>query len=266
MATQKITPKTVQQFTDVAQPFFAQGDEIGCLLLHGFTGTPANVRVIADALKMAGHTVYAPMLSGHGTSLADMDLQRAGNWRRDAERGYDRLKRAGCRRIFVIGHSMGGTLALLTAQGRDVAGIALICAPLKLKPYLSLSGPVGLVKHFIINDGAAYYKDNPYAQGYVGTPLRRLADVRLLMVSANRGLSKVTCPALILQARKDRRISLKSVKMLQDGLKSKNVETVYLEKSNHGAPYEQERDEIAARIVEFVQAGAAKKGGVKASA
>jgi len=263
MKNGKLTPKTVQQFTDTAQPFFCQGDDTGCLVLHGFTGTPANVRVIADALRAAGHTVYAPLLSGHGTSLADMDMQRAGNWRRDAERGYDRLKRAGCRRIFVIGHSMGGTLALLMAQGREVAGVALICTPLKLKPYLSLSGPLGLVKPYLMGDLTASYEDNPYAQGYAGTPLRRLADVRLLMAAAQRGLSKVTCPLLIIQSRKDKRISLKSVGMIQRGVKSRDVGTVYLEHSNHGAPYEQERDDVAARCAAFVEANTVKKDGAK---
>ena len=39
---------------DLSQPLFVKGGTVGCLVLHGIGGTPANVRVIVDALIEKG--------------------------------------------------------------------------------------------------------------------------------------------------------------------------------------------------------------------
>jgi carboxylesterase len=52
-----------------AGSFFFEGGDTGCLLIHGFTGTPQNIRPLGDFLARRGLTVLAPRLHGHGTSL-----------------------------------------------------------------------------------------------------------------------------------------------------------------------------------------------------
>ena len=52
--------------------FFLSGSRTGCLLLHGFTSTPAELRPLGEALHRAGYTVHAPLLPGHGTSPEDL--------------------------------------------------------------------------------------------------------------------------------------------------------------------------------------------------
>jgi Esterase/lipase len=47
------------------------GNATGVLLIHGFTATTAEVRLLADAFKKQGLTVSAPLLPGHGTSPQD---------------------------------------------------------------------------------------------------------------------------------------------------------------------------------------------------
>ncbi|HWR23166.1 MAG TPA: alpha/beta fold hydrolase [Feifaniaceae bacterium] len=249
----RIRPDTLQAFDALARPYFHKGGAVGCLLMHGFTGTPANVRFIADALALKGYTVYSPMLSGHGTSLKDMNAQRHTDWLRDAEQGYEKLKEAGCADIFVLGHSMGGVLAMLLAERKPVNGVVLFCAPLRLKPYLYLSGPLGAVKPYLYDNVPAAYKGDPYAQGYVGTPLRRIRDIRRLCALAKRGLENIMCPVLLFQSRNDNRVDLSSVGMIERGAKNAAVTTVYLERSTHGCPYGQEREEIAAKCLTFVK-------------
>ncbi len=253
MGNRTITPDTRQAFDTLAQPYFHKGGAAGCLVMHGFTGTPANVRYIAEALAAQGHTVYSPMLSGHGTSLRDMNARRYTDWLRDAEEGYEKLKEAGCTEIVVMGHSMGGVLAMLLAERKEVSGLVLFCAPLRLKAYLFLAGPVGAVKPYLYDNVPATYRGNPYAQGYIGTPLRRIRDIRRLCALAKQGLYKVTCPVLLFQSRNDNRVDLSSVGMIERGVNSSAVTTVYLERSTHGCPYGQEREDVAARCLMFVE-------------
>ena len=60
------------------RPFTFAGGLHGCLLLHGFTGTPGHMRYLGERLRDEGYAVSAPLLPGHGETLAAM---RASNWR-----------------------------------------------------------------------------------------------------------------------------------------------------------------------------------------
>src|SRR5579883_2952504 len=94
-----------------AEPFFLKGNETGVLLSHGFTGTTQSVRYLGEALNRAGYTVSAPRLPGHGVSPAAMAKSTARDWIGAVEDGLGEL-RARCKRVFIGGLSMGGTLTL----------------------------------------------------------------------------------------------------------------------------------------------------------
>src|SRR5258707_12553453 len=55
-----------------AAPFsLGEGDD-ACLLLHGLTGSPAEVRPVGEALAAAGFRAVGPLLPGHGTPPEDL--------------------------------------------------------------------------------------------------------------------------------------------------------------------------------------------------
>ena len=56
-----------------AEPFFLPGGKTGCLVVHGFTGTPLEMRGLGDFLHQQGHTILGVRLAGHATSLKDHD-------------------------------------------------------------------------------------------------------------------------------------------------------------------------------------------------
>ena len=97
---------------EVCQPFFHQGSEDGILLMHGFTGSAAHMRKIADALAQKGYTVSTINLPGHATTEADMAKSTWQEWLQAAKQATLDLK-AQCKRVTVCGLSMGGVLALL---------------------------------------------------------------------------------------------------------------------------------------------------------
>src|SRR5512140_2984466 len=105
-----------------AEPFLLPGGETGCLLIHGYTGTPFEMRMLGDFLAQAGYTVLAPRLSGHATQPEDMLRGRWQDWQASVEDGLNLLK--GCtERQVVMGLSLGGVLALLTAARFPVSGV-----------------------------------------------------------------------------------------------------------------------------------------------
>lgn len=258
MAIRKLWPgkkarERVKFYDSLAQPFFHQGDDTGCAVLHGFTGTPANMRSLAEPLAGAGYTVYAPLLSGHGRSLREMDACSWADWLRDAYAAYDRLIEAGCRHIFLLGLSMGALLSAIVAANRPTAGLAMLSAPLKLKRYLLRAERIAPVLPYLTAEEAhPRYQQDSYVQGYRGAPLRRLADLEKLSRMARGSLQSITCPALIIQPLGDKRVDLASVEIAKHGLGGE-VEAIYMENSPHACTVGPERDEIAAHCLRFIK-------------
>src|SRR4051812_43919958 len=112
-----------------AGAYWFEGNEVGCLLIHGFTGTPQNVRPLADYLARRGLAVAAPRMPGHGTTAADLDRTGPEDWLAAAEQALAEL-RSRCSTVFVAGISMGGTITLeLARRHPDLPGIVVMAAP-----------------------------------------------------------------------------------------------------------------------------------------
>ena len=127
-----------------AEPFeLTEEARIGCVLIHGFTGSPAEMKPFARRLSAAGVRCYAPLLPGHGTSLDDMEASTAHQWLDGAEQavrtviGASAVAGASHRprheRLFVLGFSMGGLLTLNLSLNPDLApyitGLVVVCTP-----------------------------------------------------------------------------------------------------------------------------------------
>src|SRR2546427_12319362 len=94
------------------------------LLLHGLTGTPADVASVGDALVADGYSVSAPLLPGRGTCPADMDRFSWEDWMSAALAAYDELA-ARHREVVVGGVSAGATMALDLALRRQPKALLL---------------------------------------------------------------------------------------------------------------------------------------------
>ena len=109
-------------------------EKIGCLLLHGFMGSPASTRPMAKYLAAQGIMTHCPLLPGHGNLPHKIhEYADYKGWIAEAEEGLAYLKQH-CDQIYIVGHSMGGVLAAYLANKyRDVGGLILL-APLYTMP------------------------------------------------------------------------------------------------------------------------------------
>jgi len=93
-----------------ADPFVLGEGPDACLLLHGLTGSPAEMRPVGEALAAAGFRAVGPLLPGHGTTPEDLDITTRADLVQAAESAL--LSLEGARRIFLCGLSVGGLLAI----------------------------------------------------------------------------------------------------------------------------------------------------------
>jgi carboxylesterase len=111
-----------------SESVLVRGNDVGFLLIHGFGGRPADLRPLADELIARGYTVHVPMLPGHGSTPTAMQAARWRDWLVAVTEAHTAL-RTMCREVVLIGHSMGGMLAVAEAAQRPPALLVLIGMP-----------------------------------------------------------------------------------------------------------------------------------------
>jgi carboxylesterase len=108
------------------QSFSAGSSTKRALFVHGFPGTPAELRSLAQALADRGWQVSVPLLPGFGKDIINLGGKRHHDWLRAVESEFARLKE-GASQTLLIGFSMGGALCLtasLTLQPDQLVLIA----------------------------------------------------------------------------------------------------------------------------------------------
>lgn len=241
-----------------AEPFFHRGGRVGCLVLHGFTGTPQEVRELGGRIAALGHTVFGPRLPGHGVEPADLNRARWHDWYLAAEDAYHVLA-AQCDHVVVVGLSMGASTGLLLSTRLPVLGVAALSTPLTLWPdwRLPFVGWVWpLVPYSLRTDADDTWVD-PGAPArrvdYRLRPLRGVAElVRYLRFVRSR-LASVHVPLLLVHSRTDRTAPPSGMETIRDLVASEQVETVWIENSDHAMAEDASREEVFAHVVRFVQ-------------
>lgn len=240
----------------------AAGFEIGpnrsdvVLFLHGWTGTPAQLRPVAEEVGGAGYGVVAPLHAGHGTDIADIVTVGWRDWVAGAGAAADAIVASG-RRLHLAGLSMGGLIAILLAAVFDPTSLTTINAPyrvrrptLYLSPLTRGSGRVRTEPDRAFAPGFATHHDI----GYRGTPVGSGADLLDLIRAARRALPRISVPALVVQSRLDRTVRPSSGRRIHEGLASPTKRLLWLERSGHMATLDVERDVLAREMVRHLDA------------
>jgi len=129
---------------EAALPLLPEGRSVALLhgvrrptavvMFHGFTAAPEQFRVVARGFHDAGHNVWVPRLPGHGeadplsTALSRLTSE---GLRAFADAAIDAAAGLG-ERVWVLGLSAGGTLALWAALARRDVDRATLISPLLL--------------------------------------------------------------------------------------------------------------------------------------
>ena len=239
-----------------AEPFFHSGGSTAVLLCHGFTGNPSSLRPWADYLAAAGLTVSLPRLPGHGTTRQEMAGTRWEDWYAEIDRAYEELRgQAG--EIFVMGLSMGATLALRLAElrGDGVAGLVLVNPSLTGDGVLAKLVPVlGHVVPSVKGVGSDIKKDGARELAYDRIPGPAAASLAALWKVTRQRLGDVSQPVLVYRSTADHVVGPASLRILREALPAGQLTTRELGNSYHVATLDNDAGEIFAGSLEFVRA------------
>ena len=234
-----------------AEPFYFEGNSIGILVSHGFTGSTQSMRPLGEAYAAAGYTVCGPRLKGHGTHHEDMEQTTYQDWIASVEEGFQWLKER-CDTIFVTGLSMGGTLTLYMAEKHpEIRGIVLINAAIEIpamEPVLQLEGT-----RFLDAIGSDIKKPGVTELAYEKTPVQSIKEILPFMKTVKEALPKVSCPALIFVSDEDHVVPPDNSQTIYDDISSETKEIQYMEESYHVATLDNDQQMIIDKTLEFIK-------------
>lgn len=236
-----------------AQPFELGSGDHGVLLIHGFTGSPAHMRLIGEDLAAAGFYVRGILLPGHGTVPEDMKKVTWQDWLLSVRQAAKEMQEK-CRYFSVAGLSMGGVLSLILAQEKDVTACIPIAAPIRIfNPFRRLAL---LASPFVpmMGKGEGRRLIHPeYDVAYNTHPTKSVHDLSVLMDKAERDLALIRCPVLCIQSKKDKTVRPESVEMILEGISSREKGKLWLENAPHVCTITEERDKVAQAMIAFLR-------------
>jgi carboxylesterase len=248
-------------------PLSIAGDDRGALCLHGFTGTPFEVRPLAEALGREGLTVAAPTLAGHGDSLAALAASTWGDWLASAEAALDALStRVGGRPVARVGFSRGALLSLRLARlyPERVSALVAMGTPLRLRRWKTavIRAANALPLPWARMPDARVPKPNGsdisipemrYGNpGLQAFPVAALGQLVGLMDAVRGDLPAVRAPALLAHGRHDHVVPAADAEELAAKLGSPVKERLWLERSFHVVGLDVDAAQLTRAVTGFV--------------
>nr|HRJ44044.1 alpha/beta fold hydrolase [Caldilineaceae bacterium] len=232
------------------------GGPVGVLLVHGFTGSPTEMRLVGEYLNQRGITVSAPCLPGHATTLDDLNRRRWSDWSSHITQKAADL-RSRCDTVFVGGLSLGALLSLyLAANLPGLAGAILY------SPAIMLTDPrrhlLPVLKYLVrqLPKPADNFVDPEAGSrlwSYNAFPVAASYEVIKLIGQVERHLPRVTCPLLVVQSTADDSIHPDCAQFVYERVGAAEKEIVTLHHSGHVLTLDQEWEQVAEQTYQFIR-------------
>ena len=255
----KLKPK------DIGTPkYYEAKDSNSCVIaIHGFSAAPKEMEKLALFLNSKNLNVYTPRLDGHGTISEDLKSRNWQDWYNSISRT---ITMASLRheKIFIIGFSTGGLLALLSTKKsyKEFCGLVCINAALhlndvRIKTLLpAISFWNDLVKAFNEDKYQKEYVDNfpqnpdiNYDKHYIDS----IEQLSLLMKKIRKSLHKIQKPILIIQAKDDPIVNPTSAYEIFEEIKSIDKTIKIIDSSNHVVVTQENTKELFDLIYDFIK-------------
>lgn len=239
-------------FTDASQPRFHAGNDTGVLIVHGFGCTPSTMECLFDTAVSMGFTAVMPLLSGHAKTFGALDKAGFSDWRSDVAAAYERLAASGVKKTVLCGLSLGALLSADLAAARSddpmLAGVFLICPPVRMKGYLDFCAAIApAIPYVQVGEGFTPGVN----EMYFGMATRKLNDIKAASRAVMKAAEKIKVPVTLVEAENDSRVDPVSYKLLAEKLPQ--AERVMINGAPHGIPYSGKKDELCRIFEDFLK-------------
>ena len=236
------------------KPFTFEAGKRAVLLLHGFTGNSADVRMLGRYLEKKGYTSHAPHYKGHGVPPEELVHTGPEDWWKDVMEGYSFLKNKGYEEIAVAGLSLGGVFSLKLGYTVPVKGIIPMCAPMYIKSEdVMYQGVLDYAREYKKHERKSPEVIEEEMKAFQKTPMGTLKALQGLISDVREHVDMIYTPTFVVQARNDHMINPESANIIYNNVESNFKEIKWYEESGHVITLDKEREQLHEDIYMFLE-------------
>jgi len=236
------------------KPFTFEGGEKAVLLLHGFTGNSADVRMLGRFLEKKGYTCHAPHYKGHGVAPEELVHTGPKDWWKDVMDGYEFLKSKGHESIAAVGLSLGGVFSLKLGYTVPIKGIVPMCAPMYIKSEeVMYEGVLAYAREYKKREGKSSEQIEQEMEEFKQTPMNTLKSLQELIAEVRNSVDMIYAPTFVVQGRHDHMINTDSANIIYNSVESPTKDIKWYEESGHTITFDKERDKLHEDVYAFLE-------------
>lgn len=240
---------------NLPKPLFTENGPRAVLLLHAYSGSSNDVRMLSRYLEKENYTVYSPNFSGHATFSPENILEKStSDWWQDTLDAIQFLKEKGYQQIAVFGLSMGGifTMSALTKQVEGIVGGGFFCSPIfpvkNNVPENFVLYSEGVLKRAEVSETEqkeriAKIKEASYGQ---------LKDIESFSEQTAAKLGQITVPVFMAQAGNDEMVDALGVFKTAQALTQTRFTLHWYPNSGHVITVGPDRKQLEQDVVSFL--------------
>ena len=246
--------------------YYESKDSNNCVIaIHGFSSAPKEVEKLALFLNKNNLNVITPRLAGHGIVPEDLKDKKWEDWYKSVSTSIT-IASLQYKRIYIVGFSTGGLLALLSTkkQYKEFVGLVCINAALHLND-IRIKTLLPAISFW--NDIVSVFHEDKYAKEYIDNNpenpeinyhkhyVDSIEELSLLMKKTRKILHKIKKPILIIQGKDDPIVNPSSAHEIYENIESRYKMLKIIEASNHVIVTGENTDELFTYILNFIQEG-----------
>ncbi len=236
------------------QPFTFEAGNRAVLLLHGFTGHSADVRMLGRYLEKKGYTSHAPILSGHGLPAEEILKYTPADWWKDVQNALQHLKDKGYEEIAVAGLSLGGVLGLKLAYSEPIKGVTPMCSPMFFDNEEELKkGFKQFAKEYKQLEKKSEDTIQEELDTLLETPSETFEELGKLIKDVHDNIDMIYAPTFVVQAEKDEMINTESATYIYENVEADQKDIKWYKESGHVITLDKEREQLHEDIFNFLE-------------
>lgn len=260
---------SIPETANESAPFLFEGGHTAVLLLHGFSNTPHDVYGLGKFLSQHGFTAQGILLPGHGTEPSDLNRTTWRDWYGAVDSALLHLRQQGHDRLFVVGLSLGGLLALRAASQKEVDGVVALVAGVTMNPAWHCA--VHVLKHFVpeipkgriplLKKAIPVVKDPEAAKSHVSYKkhaLRAIDSLHEFQHHVFRDLPGVACPVKLIYSRYDPLVAPGDADLVRAGLPLSDEPILWVDNSYHVITIDYDKFQVYQAVHDFVKRHASR--------
>lgn len=220
------------------------------LVIHGFGGGIYDEEYLINRLQLIKkYDVFAFTLPGHEGIKS---LMKEDKWIEKTEEMINFLIRNGYKKIYVIGHSMGGVLAArLASKYTEVKKLVLLAAAFR---YLEFKDDeVNVVKSITKLPGLAREYKDEFVSRLQKMPLPSIKEFMNTIRHNEDSLKNIYVKTLIIQGTSDNLVPQETADFIYDLIPTDEKEVLMCEGVNHDIFRSNKKEQITKEIIEFLK-------------